>query len=69
MASRVDTLLVVGLAVCLLGCVQHAAAGPLWDYANAPDPTFGWVDTGYRLNNSVRAGRCAFSKHAGCGYR
>jgi len=42
--------------VCLLGCVQHAAAGPLWDYANAPDPTFGWVDTGYRLNNSDYTG-------------
>lgn len=39
--------------VCGAGSVS---AGPLWDYANAPDPTFGWVDTGYRLNNTDYTG-------------
>jgi len=38
-------------ALAALSCLAAVQAGPLWDYANAPDPAFAWVDTGYRINN------------------
>ena len=37
------------LLTALALCVSHTAAGPLDDYVSAPEPSYGWHDTGARV--------------------